>query len=62
MQGIAILMVSSELPEVLGVADRIVVMHQGRTVAELSHGATEEEVMRYAFGRQMAEPSVGVGT
>jgi ribose transport system ATP-binding protein len=62
MHGIAILMVSSELPEVLGVADRIVVMHQGRSVAELSHGATEEEVMRYALGRQMAEPSVGVGT
>ena len=40
-QGIAILMVASELPEVLGVADRIVVMHQGRTVADLSHGATE---------------------
>jgi ribose transport system ATP-binding protein len=43
-------MVSSELPEVLGVADRIVVMHEGRSVAELGRGATEQEVMRHALG------------
>jgi ribose transport system ATP-binding protein len=49
-RGVAILMVSSELPEVLGVADRIVVMHEGRSVAELGRGATEQEVMRHALG------------
>lgn len=49
-QGAAILIVSSELPEALNVADRIVVMHAGRTVAELQHGATENEVMNYALG------------
>jgi ribose transport system ATP-binding protein len=49
-RGVAILMVSSELPEVLGVADRIVVMHEGRSVAELERGATEQEVMRHALG------------
>ncbi|MGK9232099.1 ATP-binding cassette domain-containing protein [Inquilinus limosus] len=50
-QGAGILMVSSELPEVLGVADRIVVMHEGRTAGELPRGATETEVMALAFGR-----------
>ncbi|XID90892.1 ATP-binding cassette domain-containing protein [Paenibacillaceae bacterium WGS1546] len=49
-KGMAILMVSSELPEALNVADRIIVMHEGRTVAELAHGATETEVMNYALG------------
>jgi ribose transport system ATP-binding protein len=49
-RGVAILMVSSELPEVLGVADRIVVMHEGRSVAELERGTTEQEVMRHALG------------
>ena len=35
--GVAVLMISSELPEVLGVADRILVMREGRLVAEFSH-------------------------
>ena len=48
--GAAILMISSELPELLNVADRIYVMHKGRIVKELAHGATENEVMHYAFG------------
>ena len=34
-EGLAVIMVSSELPEVMGMADRIVVMHEGRIVAEL---------------------------
>lgn len=49
-QGAAILIISSELPEALNVADRIYVLHNGRTVKELKHGTTEEEVMHYAFG------------
>jgi ABC-type sugar transport system, ATPase component len=53
-QGVAILMVSSELPEALGVADRIYVMHDGRTVAELERGATENEVMHYALGMHLS--------
>ncbi|OWJ64841.1 ATP-binding cassette domain-containing protein [Inquilinus limosus] len=55
-QGAGILMVSSELPEVLGVADRIVVMHEGRTAGELPRGATETEVMALAFGRGAETP------
>ncbi|GAF43188.1 sugar ABC transporter ATP-binding protein [Rhodococcus wratislaviensis] len=48
--GIAIIMVSSVLPELLGASDRIVVMRGRRTVGELSRAdATEESVMRLAF-------------
>ncbi len=49
-QGVAILIVSSELTEALNVGDRIVVMHEGNSVGELKHGATEEQVMNYALG------------
>jgi ABC-type sugar transport system ATPase subunit len=46
--GAAILMVSSEMPELLQVADRILVMREGRITAELPGRATQEEIMRYA--------------
>ena len=45
-EGLAILMISSELPEVLGMADRVLVMHEGALVAEISRDdATPESVM-----------------
>ena len=48
-QGLAVLMISSELPEVLGMADRVIVMREGRLVAELSRDeANEETVVRAA--------------
>lgn len=46
--GTAILMVSSELPELLQVADRILVMRQGRITAELPGATTQEEILRHA--------------
>jgi ribose transport system ATP-binding protein len=50
-KGMAIIVISSELPELLGLADRIVVMRQGRLVADLRNdGLTEEAVMEHAFG------------
>lgn len=49
-EGTAILLVSSELPEVLGMSDRLVVMHEGRLSATLPGGATPETVMAYATG------------
>jgi rhamnose transport system ATP-binding protein len=48
-QGIAVLMISSELPEVLGMADTILVMHEGRITAKLPRAeATAEAVMHAA--------------
>ncbi len=47
-QGAAILMVSSELPELLQVADRIVVMRQGRFTGELPGRTTQEDILRLA--------------
>jgi rhamnose transport system ATP-binding protein len=50
-EGVAVLMVSSELPEVLGMADRVLVMREGRLVAELpGDTADEESVMLAATG------------
>jgi ribose transport system ATP-binding protein len=48
-RGLAVLMASSELPEMLGLCDRIYVMREGRIAAELNaRTTTEEEVMRFA--------------
>jgi len=48
-KGVALLVVSSDLPEVLAIADRIVVMAEGLTVGEMAgEGATEEQVLRLA--------------
>ncbi|NUS09703.1 MAG: sugar ABC transporter ATP-binding protein [Nonomuraea sp.] len=46
--GTAILMISSELPELIGMSDRIVVMRDGRVAGELPGGSSEESVMRLA--------------
>jgi len=43
--GIAILMISSELPEILGLSDRILVMREGKIVAELTPNETTEEMI-----------------
>ena len=49
LDGAAIMMISSELPEILGMSDRIIVMHEGRIVGELDAAeATEEAIMRMA--------------
>ena len=50
-QGVCVVMVSSELPEVLGMSDRILVIHEGRLTGAFSREeATQEKVMRYATG------------
>jgi rhamnose transport system ATP-binding protein len=51
-EGLAVLMVSSELPEVLGMADRVLVMREGRLTEELSRAdATQERIMLAATGQ-----------
>jgi rhamnose transport system ATP-binding protein len=54
-QGLAILMISSELPEVLGMSDRVAVMHEGRLAGVLSRErATPEAVLALALGEAAA--------
>ena len=52
-QGKSIIMVSSELPEVMGMSDRIVIMHEGKVTGILDNtkDLTQEEIMRYATGQ-----------
>ncbi len=53
--GMAILMISSELPEVLGMADRVLVLHEGRMTAQLRRAeADEASIMRAASGIEAA--------
>jgi rhamnose transport system ATP-binding protein len=50
-RGLAIVMISSELPEILGMSDRIAVMHAGSVVAELERSeATQEKILALALG------------
>jgi ribose transport system ATP-binding protein len=51
-EGLAVLLIASELIEVIGLADRIAVLHDGRIAGELPGGAHEHEVMAYATGRR----------
>ncbi|HET9522564.1 MAG TPA: sugar ABC transporter ATP-binding protein [Candidatus Limnocylindrales bacterium] len=54
-EGKAILMVSSELPEILGMSDRVLVMHDGRITGEFSRAeATQEKIMQAATGTEAA--------
>ncbi|PJG82305.1 D-xylose ABC transporter ATP-binding protein [Caviibacterium pharyngocola] len=49
-EGMAIIVISSELPEVLGISDRVLVMHQGKIKADLiNQGLTQEKVMEAAL-------------
>ena len=55
-EGVAIIMISSELPEVLGMSDRILVMREGAIVAEFTREkATKEAIMEYATGARRTE-------
>lgn len=50
-KGMSVIMISSELPEVLGISDRIYVMHEGTITAELDRkDATQEIIMQYCTG------------
>ena len=57
-QGLAILMISSELPEVLGMSDRILVMQEGRIVAEYSREEATQEQIAASMMSENAEKSL----
>ncbi len=59
-EGVGILLISSDLPEVVGMSDRIVVMHRGRIAGSLSGSSlTQDAVMHIATGQSVAGLSVG---
>ncbi len=54
-EGAAVMMISSELPEIIGMSDRVYVMREGRIVAELPHAdATQERIIHFAMGADEA--------
>src|SRR5205085_9839001 len=54
-QGLAILMISSDLPEIMGMSDRIAVMHRGTVVGGLGRTeATQEAILELALGHRAA--------
>jgi ribose transport system ATP-binding protein len=58
-QGRAVLMISSELPEIIGMSDRILVMHDGKIAGELPSEASELEIMLMATGQNGKNGSNG---
>ena len=56
-QGLAVLLVSSEIEEVLALSHRVLVMRHGRIVAEFPRGADRERVMIAAFGAESTDPT-----
>jgi ribose transport system ATP-binding protein len=50
-EGVAVIMISSELPEIIGMSDRILVMHEGRIGGELPAESSEAEIMLVATGQ-----------
>ncbi len=57
--GCAVLLISSEIPEILGLSHRVLVMQEGRIAAELATEATTQaEILRYAIGEARPAPTV----
>ena len=51
IKGLSIIMISSEMPEIMGLSDRIIVLHNGKITGEfLAEDATQEKIMRCAVG------------
>ncbi|MEU8465691.1 sugar ABC transporter ATP-binding protein [Streptomyces sp. NPDC029003] len=62
-EGVALVVISSELPELLGLADRVVVMQGGRITGELSHAdASEEAILALAMADDIVEAAPGAAS
>ena len=60
-EGIAVIFVSSEMPEILGMSDRIIVMCDGRITGEMDiHEATQEKIMHYDGTMRASSPTHGL--
>ncbi|MGF1742268.1 ribose ABC transporter ATP-binding protein RbsA [Vibrio profundum] len=58
-EGMSIILVSSEMPEVLGMSDRILVMHEGRLTGQfLAEDANQEQILACAVGKTLSEEAV----
>lgn len=56
VEGLAVILISSELPEILGMSDRIIVMHEGEKTAEVSvEDTSADSIMKAATGSKQAE-------
>ena len=58
-EGLAILMISSELPEILGMSDRILVMREGRLVAEFTREQATQEIVAHAMMSEEVRQAAG---
>ena len=57
-EGVGIVVISSELPELIGLADRVIVVHEGRIAGDVAgDGLTQQNLIRIASG--ITEPSPG---
>jgi ribose transport system ATP-binding protein len=62
-QGIGVILISSELPEILGLTDRVAVFHEGRITGILeTRRSSQEEIMHYASGHARRAPSPAAPT
>ena len=53
-KGVGVIVISSDMPEIMGIADRILVMHEGTIYGELSKDKfSEENILRYAIGKPL---------
>ena len=59
-EGIGVIVISSDLPEVLALSDRVLIMREGRQMAILNRAeADQESVMTAAMGQKRTEPAPG---
>ncbi len=55
-KGVGVVVISSDMPEIMGISDRILVMHEGTIYGELSKDQfSEENILRYSIGKQLKQ-------